>query len=240
MQRYPTIEDQINLLTEKGYLESNFKTPGQLGEWIREFRAALDHAREQASINDGASTFVMTLYGKFNEGLDTVAFQLHYVYGLENDELHLFGIRAHINKGDLQYADAKIRRSYQIDDPSDLKPPIEIYQRLTVFDKEENDLSFYVRLYRSQQKERDRDNDPKPDPANDPYNDPKDRFVYDSEAEITRWNFDKFPKFIKKPRGEEFKPDTRPKLGVPDHIKEKLLKNDPLKPPPPFPKIKRR
>jgi hypothetical protein len=236
-QHYRTFDDHVALLTEKGYLESNFKTPAQLGEWLREFRQAVEYAIIQAPLNGGSSDFMMPLHGKFNEGLDTVTFNFQYRYTLETDELTLLSLRSHMNKGDLIYAHAKHRKTYRLKNPAELVLPAEVHALLSGPDELTDKLPLWARLYRDFERDKNPDNDPKPDPKLDPYYDPKDKFEYDPEGDD-----DKTGKFIRKPRKDDFTSDNGLRLGLPPQIAAKINahKPSPLPPKPPIPKNIRR
>ena len=236
-QTYRSFDDHVTLLTEKGYLESNFKTPAQLGEWLREFRQALDHAITQAGLNGGSSDFMIPLHGKFNEGLDTVTFNFQYRYHIETEALTLVALRTYMNKGDVNYAHAKHRKTFRINNPADLVPPAEVHTRLSAPDELTDNLPLWARLYRDFEREKNQDNDPKPDPKLDPYYDPKDKFEYDPEADD-----EKTGKFIRKPRKDDFTSESGLRLGLPPHIAKQINnRKSALTPPkPPVPKNIRR
>ncbi|GGA92889.1 hypothetical protein [Puia dinghuensis] len=226
---YRTFEDHIELLTEKGYLDSNFKTPAQLGMWLNEFRQAIEFATSQASLNDQSSaTFIMALRGTFNEGLDSITFNFQYRYFPDTENLTLLYLQTHMEKGDVSFIHAKHRKSYRIDDPSNLILPADAYTRLTTADELENNLPVWARLYGQFQRDRDPENDLKKNPQQDPFYDPKDPYEYNPEAELDRFRTSKFER---KPRGEEFKSDNRPKLGLPTHLLGRLPVPPPPKPP---------
>jgi hypothetical protein len=236
-QSYRTFDQHIALLTEKGYLESNFKTPAQLGEWLREFRQAIDYANIQADLNDGSSNFIIPLHGKFNEGLDTVTFNFQYQYTLENENLTLVALRTHMNKGDIDYAHAKHRKTYRLRNPADLILPAEVHALLSGPDKLSDNLSLFARLYREFERDKNPENDPKPDPKQDPFYDAKDKFDYDPEADDENTG-----KFIRKPRKEDFTSDSGLRLGLPPHLTAHFNANKPVPLPPkqPIPKNIRR
>lgn len=235
---YRTFEDHVELLTEKGYLDSNFKSPGQLGEWLQEFRETIEYAASQAALNNGSSTFMMPLQGKFNGGLDTVTFNFQYQYTLETptdpEYLRLLSLRSHMQKGDVTYTGAKVRKTYRPANPADLVSPAEVYARLSGSEDLAENPALWIRLYRQFQQDRNPANDPQPDPKQDPYNDPKDKYEYDPEAEVDRFNTSKF---VRKPR-EEFKPDKGVQTGVPTRLANRLPQ--PAPPKPPIPKNIRR
>jgi len=239
-QTYRTIDDHVALLTEKGYLESNFKTPAQLGEWLREFRQAVDDAITQAEMNGGSASFMIPLHGKFNEGLDRVTFNFQYRYDLETEALTLVALRSHMNKGDIQYAHAKHRKTFRVTDPADLILPAAVYERLSAPDELTDNLSLWARLYRDFEREKNPDNNPKPDPALDPYNDPKDKYEYDPGAEDDRDydpNIDDSSKskFVRKPT-DNFTSDSGLRIGLPAHIAAQINARKPV-PMPPKPSI---
>jgi hypothetical protein len=239
-QTYRTFDDQVTLLTEKGYLESNFKTPAQLGEWLREFRQAVDNAISQAELNGGSCDFMIPLHGKFNEGLDTVTFNFQYRYDLQTEALTLLALRTHMNKGDVKYAHAKHRKTFRLKNPADLVLPAEVYARLSAPDELTENLPLWARLYRDFQRDKNPENDPKPDRKLDPYDDPKDKYEYDPQAEDDRDYDPKVDdssksKFVRKPT-DNFTSDSGVRIGLPPQVATLINARKPV-PMPPKPSI---
>jgi len=96
MDAYHTLEQHIDLLSERGYLDANFKTPTQMGYWLKEFQEQFDQAYLQAHLSQKAVRFITEINGRFNSQLDTVHFNFRYLYDPEPNELRLTSLYARL------------------------------------------------------------------------------------------------------------------------------------------------
>lgn len=157
-QTYQTFDDHVELLSEKGYLDPNFKTPTQLGYWLREFQEAFDDCFRIAWMEQGDANFMMPLSGKFNNNLVTVNFHFRYKYDYPQDKLTLISLLAE---------SAGRRKTYYITDPEELVQPQEVYECLSKPDLEKDNIPLFIRLYFEFQRDRNPENDLDTDPDTD-------------------------------------------------------------------------
>lgn len=219
---YDDYNQHIELLKEKGYLDSRFKTPTQLGNWIHDFAESFEIAKNQAHLRKAerkpgdtgpaVSAFMMPLRGRFNEGLTDIYFNFWYRYNSAAEKLSLFLLQAYKLAGDPNFPRRKIRKRYEITDPSKLILPEEVYASLRKPDLAKGNLPMHINLYRQFEHQRNPENDWQRDPRTEPYYDPQDPYEYDPEAEVDRFRTSKFDR---KPQDHDFKPPAGIQFGVP-------------------------
>lgn len=153
------IRPSIELLQEKGYLDTNFKTPTQMGYWIREFEEQFNQCREEAHLSGSLARFSIDLSGKFNDHLDTIHFTFRYSYNPDAEALRLTSLHARLYQ---------FSRPFYFGAPGDLPSAQEVYDRLAKAVALKNNEPMYKELQKQFDRDRNVDNDYAPP-------DPKDK-----------------------------------------------------------------
>src|ERR1700722_9646559 len=86
---YKTLDDHIQLLEEKGYLDAAFGTPAQIGSWLHDFRELFNKAQYDGIGSGRVQPFTKETVGKFHDQIDKVFFELRYQFNPRSDILSL-------------------------------------------------------------------------------------------------------------------------------------------------------
>ena len=185
-ERFETLDENIELLVVKGYLDGNFKTSVQAGYWLREFQEQYDQCRASAVIAQQSGEFTIATYGQFEHGLQPVSFYFRYKFEPAEEKLTLLALYARFGK---------FKKSYRLRTPADLPLAADVHQTLSKADALNGNLGTYIGLYFQFQRDKNPDND------------------FDPENTQTRYHPDRLSVDYRRDNGE--KQRIRPKLGLP-------------------------
>jgi len=145
-----SLADHKELLEAGGYLAPMFKTPTQLGYWLKELDEQFDQCYQQAHLEGHSMPLVIELWGRFNEQLDPVKYEFRYRYDPTEDSLQLFSLYCRHDRNHLTYDFA-----YHTHLPS----PEDVYNRFAIAASLNKHQELFKRLHHEFRRDRDPAND---------------------------------------------------------------------------------